>query len=795
MKNFYSSFLGVLAFSFIVSNLTAQQTSDNEKLEEKYFDYFSLSRENVYLHLNKTALIPGEDLWLSSYVYNTTTELPNQETTNLRVDIYDEQGQHYRSHTVHVIGGKGSTMLPLNPKQYPPGTYYLKASTRYMKNFPEDLSYLQPFTILGDKGKARDREIVYDLQLLPEGGHLVTGNVNSIGVKMIDQDGFGAAFSEGIVLDGAGNEITRFDSNRFGMSRFYFTPLPQVEYFARVTTVDGKEVRQKIPRARETGINMVATQRDKHFQISLRTNKTTHKQVQNKPFLVKVHKDGKLRDFRFSFPEDELEVNILLNKDSLFPGTNTVTIFDDRLNPLLERVIFNEKTLKRQTLKTSFTDKGNDSISLNFESPTQSALSLSVSVLPKDTQSFDPVHNILSAFYLRPHLKGAIDEGGYYFSPGDENRKLYDLDLLLLTQGWSRYDWSDIEKNVINELQKHEVGFTVTGKLKKGKEKNQNTLFIGSEDLFEMTQVMEDGSFSLKNSFLSDSTELAFGLVNDKTSKLTKPTLTVRVTPEKEAEKHGEPLKTSREFYYSADDGLPRAYSRDLDGLETLDTVVVDAKRHVFVPEFQIYDRGIEITEEIANQYHHIADFIATKGFKVQYVQGQLEIRSFIISTFGGAMRKPSEYRTAQSNVMIYFNGVPVGTDTSFLNGMPTSQVESIVINKRGVGYGGQGVNGVIHINAKQGALIRDTTERILTVIANNGYTPNKEFYTPRYAVRNTAAYNRFAAVDWIPNLIFDSEGKASIALEKDQSFRLFVQGMGADGSLVSEELVVEKNP
>ena len=222
MKNFYTLCYAVLAVLFCISGLSAQETPDIQKLKETYFEYFSLTRENVYLHLNKTTLIPGEDLWLSAYIYNITTELPNQETTNLRVGIYDEQGQHLRTHTVHVAGGKGSSMFPLDENQYPPGSYYLKASTRYMENFPDDLSYFQPFTILGNTKEPRDQKILYDLQLLPEGGHLITGSINSVGVKMIDQDGFGAAFSQGVILDSEGNEITRFQSNKFGMSRFFF---------------------------------------------------------------------------------------------------------------------------------------------------------------------------------------------------------------------------------------------------------------------------------------------------------------------------------------------------------------------------------------------------------------------------------------------------------------------------------------------------------------------------------------------------------------------------------------------
>ena len=51
--------------------------------------------------------------------------------------------------------------------------------------------------------------------------------------------------------------------------------------------------------------------------------------------------------------------------------------------------------------------------------------------------------NIEAAFLLTPYLKGYIEKPSYYFNNTDR-KKLIELDLLLLTQGWSKYDWNDI---------------------------------------------------------------------------------------------------------------------------------------------------------------------------------------------------------------------------------------------------------------------------------------------------------------------------------------------------------------
>jgi hypothetical protein len=49
--------------------------------------------------------------------------------------------------------------------------------------------------------------------------------------------------------------------------------------------------------------------------------------------------------------------------------------------------------------------------------------------------------NILSFFLLSSDLKGEIENPGYYFQKGKEEEYFNDLDALMLTQGWSRYNY------------------------------------------------------------------------------------------------------------------------------------------------------------------------------------------------------------------------------------------------------------------------------------------------------------------------------------------------------------------
>src|SRR5690606_12075712 len=107
--------------------------------------------------------------------------------------------------------------------------------------------------------------------------------------------------------------------------------------------------------------------------------------------------------------------------------------------------------------------------------------SMSISVLPAGTISYDQRNNIFSAFYIEPYIKGDLEDGGYYFSEEvDARRRDYDLDLLLLTQGWSKYSWNNIFNKTPAEHYAHEHGFTLTGNITKRNPKTDKTLFISS---------------------------------------------------------------------------------------------------------------------------------------------------------------------------------------------------------------------------------------------------------------------------------------------------------------------------
>lgn len=764
----------------------AQAPSNIKELEKSYTEFFNLNREIVYLHLNKTAVVSNEDLWLSAYIYNIKQN-PNKKTANLDLNIYNIDGKLVNSKTILISGGKGSISLDLDPNTYNPGEYYIEASTNYMNNFEEDLPYVQSFTILGAEINTPSKKVAYDLQLLPEGGHLVSNVINTVGVKLIDKDGLGVIFKNAKLVNSKNEEIRSFNSNKFGVAKFNLTPNISESYSVILETEAGYEVKENLPKSSERGISLGSFERNNDFIFSLNANEKTRNSLENENFIFAIHKDGSIRNFQFKFPGDKLEAKLTISKDSLFTGVNTITIFNSQFQPVLERLIFNDKNIKRSRITALKSTRSGDSLTIDLKSNfVTENNSLSISVLPGQTKAYDPSHNIISAFYLKPYLKGNIESATYYFTDGDSRRKSYDLDLLLLTQGWSKYNWENIFTNPVKELYKPDVGFAIEGNIFNRINKNQNSLFIKSEEtgLFEIVEINSDNSFRLDNVYIEDSTEISIGILNDRNSKVTKPSVDFKITPQKNFTNSRKNFVhfNKKQTYNLIDTKSFLNFDNTLDTIN-LQGVRKDTER--YRNDTRSYQEEITISNEIENRYLYITDYIATKGFRVRRIPTGVEITNPIPFSIAGGNQKP----------LIVFNGAPIFDNAEeLLIDLQTSQVESIIINKRGVGYGMQGGNGVIQITTKKGPGGSGNMDTINTIIASNGFSIDKEFYAPRYSSYTSNAFKDYGVIGWFSNINLDEKGKASFKVFNtlQPNLRIFIEGMNASGNLISEELLIQ---
>ena len=330
-----------------------------------------------------------------------------------------------------------------------------------------------------------------DLQFFPESGELVHGLPGKVGFKALDYNGKGK-FVEGEIVNGDGEVITLFKSNQLGMGSFMLAKADSaVHYFARLKSQsEGKpSIMFPLPHVSQSGnVLSVMKYRD---DINLLASSNY---LKNDSIFVRVSCRGMVYfDIKGRLKEGTLAFSLLANE--LPEGIIAFTMMDNTNKAVAERLYFNERPESRINIALS-TDKQNytqrEPTKLNIETTNSNGeavkANLSLLVLNKDQlgQIQNTRQNILSYFLLSSDLKGGIENPGYYFSKDQDRQN--DLDALLLTQGWRKYNYTKpADKILFQPEAKLTLSGSVSGvifnKKKKGAELTMMT--FGKERSFQ----------------------------------------------------------------------------------------------------------------------------------------------------------------------------------------------------------------------------------------------------------------------------------------------------------------------
>ena len=404
MSRFLSLPLFVLVF--FIHNTFFAQSSDPIFLKQQYESRFEHYRESIHLHLNKTTFLKGDEIWWSAYAYNKKSGTPSNPTKNLYCGIYDSEGQLVQRALFLMEKGLAHGSFKIDSK-WRPGSYYIKAGTQWMENFEEDHPFIQKIEIIEDYPSDEDftAEKNYDVQILPEGGHLILGVENMVGVRIVDQNGKGVAVENGTIYDSENKVVADVYTNEAGVGRFRLIPGKGISYHLKLEVDVDKVVNTELPNAKPIGITMAVNNilEDK-LVISVNTNQETLDQLDQNTFHLAVHRDGIMT--LNSFVMDSTTRSIKISKKNVLPGTNIITLFDQELEPISARLIFNFQRAKIANAQISKLSSGKDSVSLKIQTSAKKAvpIAMSVSALPTASTSNQTNINIISSLLLEPYM-------------------------------------------------------------------------------------------------------------------------------------------------------------------------------------------------------------------------------------------------------------------------------------------------------------------------------------------------------------------------------------------------------
>ena len=783
-------------FTLIISHFTlnaqdTQNANDSiEKIIAKKNTYFNIEREIIHLHLNKTTYTSNEDIWFKAYFVDNLNKKPFYTTTNLYVTLYNQDGLKIEEKLYYASEGFADGNFKI-PEDLQSGNYTLMASTAHQENFIEDEKFYQKIfikNIYEEKPLAKMKaESQFDIQILPEGGHLVEGISNTSGIKIIDSKGTGIKnVSCQLFSDSSKKPLTKFKLNDFGLGKFTFYPSSYEEYYI-LSIIGDQEYKTVLPKAKKTGILIHSSFHPTKpmLIVELSTNKSSINVVKNKNLYLLIHQFQKTKAMITSFTDQSQTLKMAIPLKDLPYGTNTITLFDHNYNPISERLVFNHYNEKRITsdfIKSiSSQDSITTSLKLNTNKKELDTVSLSISILPTGTISNTKNSSIISSIYLEPFLKSKIENSGYYFEKIN-NRKKFDLDLLLLTQGWSKYEWNHIlnERNAV--YIDHEIGLTLNGAVNTIDTENSMLYFSSFENGLNDIISPEEGkplkNFSLQNLFILDSSKIDFVLVNKK-GIAQKANVKTKILSHKSQENNQRASEIALLFNNDNDSKINfelNSHNAFFDTSEKLDTVLIKTSYHDepgywLTPYKEYIPEDLKLSENVLSYLNSQririkrknSSFGTAKGFSAFYEE-QFE---------KDGLRGPITYPFIVNGVLKH----PSIASSIYLRDVYALYIFGDIGSTRGA---------AIFVSWKPPTNKTNSSD---SHYIHGGFQAKKQFYVPKYESYESIFFNKYGAIGWIPNIqtIGNNEFEFKYKNTGSTEVLLFIEGIDNKGNLISE--------
>ena len=438
----------LLLYLLLISSLRVLgQTSSTSSPVTKAFNSYRQQTlpEKLFVHTDQTTYLTGETLWFSVYYVDGTFHKPLDLSKVAYLELLDKEGKSVLQTKVALVagGGNGTLFLPASLRS---GSYLIRAYTNWMKNdgagyfFEKPITIVNPFVPL-DPPAPNSLADNYDIQLFPEGGHLVQGLASKVAFKVADASGRGVPV-RGYLLNGQNDTLSRFTAFKFGMGSFMLTPVANVTYRVLMQDERGRSFTRSLPAIAPQGYVMrVEESSAEQLTVSVSTNVSGASSV-----FMFAHTRNAVKLAESKAIQGETRFSI--DKKALGEGISHLTLFDASQQPVCERLYFKRPAAMPITLLTDQPEyAARTSVRVDATVPTAALktgpMAMSVAVYRLDSLGAASSENILSNLWLTSDLPGYVESPDYYLQPGNPD-VAQAADNLMLTHGWRRFTWASV---------------------------------------------------------------------------------------------------------------------------------------------------------------------------------------------------------------------------------------------------------------------------------------------------------------------------------------------------------------
>ncbi|WP_047416946.1 TonB-dependent receptor plug domain-containing protein [Cellulophaga sp. Hel_I_12] len=815
----------LLSLVFIVIFSFLGFTQQNELLQNingKLNRYTATeSPEKVYVQTDKDIYVNGETVWYKAYLLDGVTHNISDKSNVVYVELVNAQDSVVVQQKLFAesVGVAGNIDIPESLGE---GNYRLSAYSKYMLNekqpaiFSKQIAIWKPENkvskmIPAPRSKERpsttkpDNKLTVDF--FPEGGTLIYGIENTLGIKITNAKG-NEISTYGKIVDQNNTFIKDFETFEFGLGKVSYSPEAGKTYYASIT-IEGQEKKYNLPTPENKGYVLNVVQTPEYITIKATSNINDGL----KGSLLVGHSRGRVF---LSHTKESSDPSFLIKipMETMVDGVAHFTLFTSAGEPVCERLIFinnpdNDYTLKIETPLANYQKRQKVDVALILESMQgkEPSGSFSASVISKAAKTGHAAQNIESWLLLNSDLGGTVQNAGFFFEE-ETAKKRFLLDALMLTHGWRRFVWKEMLNNNVskNLVYEPEKGIMISGKTTAFDNKYQPKaskvkLLLIDDDFYQEQKATElNGDFSFGPFFFQDSIPLV-----------------LQSTPITKAKN-----KSDNDFSIQVETRQPAINYSNLSQPENNTLAYKYPKEYIDIAsqkkqvDFILNPNTIRLEEVVVTEKQKTRKEIIDERISEVVFHNEPDHRVFADSIIGGTGSYNSVFDMLRGlpGVRVFGPGLDSirirssGTPLILVNGSPTPiefintinpfDVEFIDVlkNSGAAAYGHKAFDGVVAIYLK-GVLGLSGLEKNKTPNPNilnstfKGFYKTREFYSPNYAIvdQKDGLQDFRTTLHWQPDIIMNEQGAPSLNFytgDVSGSYMIHVEGITEDGTPVS---------
>jgi len=501
----------------IASSLIAQTSA--ESVKEKLGVYHTnFPQEKVYVHYDKPQYVLGERIWYKAYLLDAILHQSLTPSQQVVVELLDPNNELMSAEIIWIENGAGGGDFKLGP-EWATGRYLIRAYTSYQRNFEESFFFEKEIRVYDAYAQLRNPDLTSTdlieagnlevssgkemaertLLFFPEGGDLVNGIETTVGVNAFDANSNGVKVSA-TVHNAQGDVVARFNTHETGLGFFNLKPEVGEQYSARVNW-ESEDLVFDLSAVKADGF--VLRLREKRDTLTL----TAHTTIENglEGAFIVSHMRGQLFGIIEGLSGSNSILRIPLSEAP--DGVLHFTLFTSDGNPVSERLkfVYRKENIPPVDFALSKDNFGKREEVLVSISPKDTAADMYVngSITVTELKLATPhkyASDIRSYLLLESDLRGRIPSPTFFFEDKAASRKL--LDVLMLTHGWRRFEWTALlEDPIVNIEWMPENNLTLRGhttKYGKPDKPVKTRVFISTlSDDFNMREIItqDNGEF------------------------------------------------------------------------------------------------------------------------------------------------------------------------------------------------------------------------------------------------------------------------------------------------------------